>query len=226
MTDLGLQYLSTYVLSQLKSEPSCIEYLLTTILPRYTRDTEEQKEANRKLILVLKCLNLYPEQSREFLNALASALVECMNKKGEFKLFLGETQDDSIRKCPFVIDVFKRRQSWLESRVEGGAPVFSWRMSQAKIPDYPQIQTFLRSDKLELKYQFDRVGPLRDLIKTYGDNSYEWTNKKGCFSAEMRELPGKVCLIKKTTKMFDHQTAEFNANTQELNNIKKFLVSI
>lgn len=159
----------------------------------------------------------------EFLNSLASALAERINEKGEFKELLRVflAQHDSTGKCPFVVDVLKRRQSWLESRVAGGAPVFSWRMPKATMPHHPQVEAFLHSDQVEFKYQFDPVGHLRNFISFHSD-TYGWNGKSG-FSAEMSEMAGKICLIKKTTKMFDQQTAEFNANTQELNNIKKFL---
>lgn len=224
---MAFQYLSKYVLAKLNSEPSCIERLLTSLIPsnRWNQKADKQKDAHLKLIVALKCLDLFSEQSRDFSNLLAGALAERINDKGEFKELLCEfeRQDDSIRTCAFVVDVFKRRQTWLESKLAVGPPVFSWKMSQAIMPDHPQVEAFLRSDQLEFKYQFNRVAYLRRFISSY---SNEWNNKNGGYSANMKELADKICLITKTKNMYDRQMTEFNAKTQELSNIKKFLASI
>ena len=90
MTDLGLKYLSKYVLGLLKTRPDHIDGLLTSL----AKMTNTWNDPPKELTIVLKCLSLYPEQAREFLNALTSALVERTNQQNEDKI---------VPDCKFVL---------------------------------------------------------------------------------------------------------------------------
>lgn len=229
----------------LSAQPTRLDYLVNSLSRnhdnrrRQVNNNNDDRPCSHHLMLVLKCLHLFPNQSYTLLVHLAASILKHMNERDEFVGLLNEfersTEVDedelakSVKSSPFVMNVFKVRKQWLEARLAETPPVFSWSMPLASMPRHPRVEEFLRSDQAEMRYQLDSVDHVRSFIQLYGSDlsSSGYSDENG-YSAQLSELTqpnGTSVLIKKTTKLFEQQMAKFKAYADELNKINSFLES-
>lgn len=196
----------------------------------YNRDLETASSAAPQdqphaLVFLFKCLNLFPEQSETAMRLLRDEALKLMNEKGEFGNVYSDflKHGESLKKCPHVVGLVQDRKRWLQENTKN-KPVFSWSFPQARLPAFPAVEQFLRSEKTEMELKFKLVGDLRNFIREYSDSSQVAKSFASGFSVNITEIKSvKVASIKKTKKFFEKLAEIYNDRTKQINQIDKFL---
>lgn len=127
-------------------------------------------------------------------------------------------REKTLNDCRPVVELYEERKQWLLSILQV-QPAFSWEMPQARFPDYPIVENFLKSHEFQHVYKFQHIAALRSCAATMSRNNLN----KG-FSVYVTVLANKRLNITKTKEWFESNLEELNKPyTNELQQINIFL---
>lgn len=177
------------------------------------------------LVFLFKCLSLFPEQSETALKSLRDETLKLMNEKGAFGNVYSDflKHGESLKKCSHVVGLLQDRKRWLQENTKN-KPVFSWSFPLARLPAFPAVEQFLRSDKTEMELKFKLVRDLRNFIREYSDSGQDVKGFASGFSVDITEIKSvKVALIRKTKKFYEKIAGIYNDRMKQIKQIDKFL---
>jgi hypothetical protein len=169
----------------------------------------EHAKKRHVLVIIAKTLHLFEDQ--RIVNDAFDVLIEATLKSakdddGIELLFFDlstefQKEKSALKKCTRIKSLFERRKAALEEKLKSKPP-FSWSMPEAKIPEHPSVQAFLRGEDEKMTYSapFKSAQEVRNFINDYND-CYGWGMYMREFSAKITEKPGKTVLIKKTKRI-------------------------
>ena len=82
-----------------------------------------------------------------------------------------------------LVDLIEERIKWLENEL-GEGNRFSWKMKDAILPEFPVVETFLRSEEKMLNFSFLNINSARQFVNKYtgiqnGFSTYMYANGTG-----------------------------------------------
>ena len=141
------------------------------------------------------------------------------------RIFLGNANiQDAIVNSSFSFDAFKRIVDyWVSKWKSLEEPSFTWCMPKAKVPNHPEVESFLRSALKDFYYHIRSETSLKgfteELIQNGPLNGFSVSVKKW-FGAD------KVCQLEKTKEHHDRVTEPYRRLRLEIENVLKLRQSL
>ncbi|KAG0613503.1 hypothetical protein M758_6G108300 [Ceratodon purpureus] len=157
---------------------------------------------------------------------IISLVKECALTQGEScaqlakQLISIEIEDAGVIVAETTFKVFESLITDLESHK---MPEFSWHQPEAKLPGYPEIESFLRGP-LE-KYVHKGGGGL-PAMRAFGEKHFcKWTDRSATYGYSAIGTPdgkgqGAFCVIQKTRRVYERKVDHWRKEQERLNGLK------
>jgi hypothetical protein len=125
-----------------------------------------------------------------------------------------------FKSSPAIRALCEYRQKWLENKIRQ-KPEFSWHMPNASLPQYPQVESFLKSGQTTMVCAFYGIPDARRFAKMYNNNFESGFSINSVPNGDTGR--NARVTITKTRDYYDKQIRSFRPFEQEMHDLKKFL---
>lgn len=185
-------------------------------------DWEIQLEKRLGLITLLRCLVLFSDQSHEAFKVFTQAYTKVQENRLDELIECLSEEDLTFCNSSQVQSFIKSRKKWLREKTES-KPAFTWAMPNASLPDYPQVEKFLKSSDEHDDIYFQYSASVDHCISLV--ESIPNTLNRG-FSASFSKAKSKVLRVKKNKKLHERIKEEFVDYLIELDVINEFFLEL
>jgi hypothetical protein len=168
-----------------------------------------------KTILLLE----HPEESMEKFKDIVIEIVKIEDIRELISKFMKEPA--VFKSSPSIRALCEYRRKWLENKISQKAE-FSWHMPDALLPRYPQVENFLRSDRINMEL-IDVFGDIDDARRFASSYNYRVQNGFSINSVPNGSGRNAYVTITKTRDYYDQQERLFTQFAQEMQEITHFI---
>lgn len=185
-------------------------------------DWKIQLKKRLGLITLIRCLVAFGTESHEAFEIFTQAYTKVQEKRLDDLIKCLKEEDLTFRNSSQVQSFIKSRKKWLQEKTKF-KPAFTWAMPNASLPDYPQIEKFLKSSDEHDDICFQNSTCMDRCIRFV--ESIPNTLNQG-FSASFLRAKSKVLRVTKNKKLHELKKEEFVDNLIELIMIDKFFLEL
>jgi hypothetical protein len=212
---MAFEYLNEHVLPSLND---------TTELAKVIKTHEPgQEEAHyRKFHHIVKTILLF-ENQEESMTKLKDGLIEFVKAESIGPLISKFLENpDDFKSSPSIRALLEFRRDWLTNQK---CEEFNWRMPNASFPDYPQVESFLKSEleQMNLVGVFSGRVDARGFVKKYNQIQYQNGFSFNATQPADGVGAGAYITITKTKDYYNKKVEQFKELEQEIQNIESFL---
>lgn len=185
-------------------------------------DWEIQLETRLGMITLIQCLVPFSDQSSEAFEIFTQAYTKVQdNRLDDLIEYLSE-EDLTFCNSSQVQSFIKSRKKWLREKTKY-TPAFTWAMPNASLPDFPQVEKFLKSSDEQNDIYFQSSVSVDHCIRLV--ESISNTLNQG-FSASFLKVKSKVLRVKKNRKLHERLKEKFVDYLIELDVINEFFLEL
>jgi hypothetical protein len=198
-----------------------LRYMNEQVLPLLDDKTKFSEISSNELYELGKTILSF-ENQEESMEKFKDRVIECVNMENIGELISGIIKEPVVFKSsPAIRALCEYRRNWLENQIRQKAE-FSWHMPDALFPNYPQVESFLRSDQIsmDLVDVFDNLCDARRFADWYKYRVQNGFSIKSVLKGSDRNA---YVTITKTRDYYDKQVSLFPQFEQELQEITHFI---
>jgi hypothetical protein len=216
---LALKYLNEQILPIL-NDTSEFKKVIEQNFPQTSYHYRDPEHSN--LLYDLGKTIILFENQEESMQNFKDRVIEFVKAKNIGTIISKFMKEPAVFKSsPSIRALCEYRQKWLENN-KIKTPEFSWQMPNALLPQYPKVESFLRSGQttMNLFGVFSGIANARRFASSY--------NNRVQNGFSINSVPNGVgrnayVAITKTRGYYDQQVSLFRQFEQEMHNIKEFL---